>query len=59
MVAEGTSSSTTTAEVPAASRRLVSLDAFRGFTMFWIVGGGSLMLGLDALGHNPVLDFLV
>jgi hypothetical protein len=43
----------------AASQRLVSLDAFRGFTMFWIVGGGSLMLGIQHLGGNPVADFLV
>ncbi len=59
MANESKSDLTTAAEAPAASRRLVSLDAFRGFTMFWIVGGGSLMLGLDALGHHPVLDFLV
>jgi hypothetical protein len=26
-----------TASVPSASKRLVSLDAFRGWTMFWIV----------------------
>jgi len=39
--------------------RLVSLDAFRGFIMFWIVGGGALMLGLQALGHNPIIDTIV
>ncbi len=39
--------------------RLVSLDVFRGFTMFWIVGGGMLVLGLQALGHNPVIDIIV
>ena len=27
--------------------------------MFWIVGGGSLMLGFDALGQNPAIDFIV
>ncbi len=43
----------------AAATRLVSLDAFRGFIMFWIVGGGSLVLGLQALGHNRVFDTLV
>ncbi|MBN2411672.1 hypothetical protein JXQ31_08265 [candidate division KSB1 bacterium] len=41
------------------SKRLVSLDAFRGWTMFWIVGGGGLMAGLAALGHNVIIDFLV
>ncbi|RPI27329.1 MAG: hypothetical protein EHM61_08790 [Acidobacteria bacterium] len=40
-------------------RRLVSLDAFRGWTMFWIVGGSSIMAGLAALGHNPVIDAVV
>lgn len=47
------------ASAPAASKRLVSLDAFRGWTMFWIVGGGALVTGLEALGHNPVIDTLV
>ena len=41
------------------SPRLVSLDAFRGFIMFWIVGGGSLVLGLQSLGHNRLFDTLV
>ena len=43
--------------VPAT--RLVSLDAFRGFIMFWIVGGSGLMLGLQKLGGNPVVDAIV
>src|SRR5205823_6874246 len=42
-----------------ATARLVSLDAFRGFIMFWIVGGGSLMVGLQALGHNRVIDTII
>ena len=42
-----------------ASARLVSLDAFRGWTMFWIVGGSALMAGLQKLGQNPVLDAIV
>jgi len=42
-----------------ATARLVSLDAFRGFIMFWIVGGGSLMVGLQALGHNRVIDTVI
>ncbi len=32
--------------------RLVSLDAFRGFTMFWIVGGTSLALALRGLSSS-------
>ncbi len=42
-----------------ATARLVSLDAFRGFIMFWIVGGGAVAVGLQALGHNPVSDTIV
>lgn len=43
----------------AAPARLTSLDAFRGWTMFWIVGGGAIMTGFQALGSNPVIDTLV
>lgn len=43
---------------PAAAR-LVSLDALRGLTMFWIVGGSALMLGLQQLGSNPIIDTIV
>jgi predicted acyltransferase len=42
-----------------AAERLLSLDTFRGFTMFWIVGGGFLMAGFQALGHNVVIDLIV
>src|SRR5512137_3064645 len=35
----------------APARRLMSLDALRGFDMFWIIGGGAILQGLaDALG---------
>jgi predicted acyltransferase len=47
------------ASAPPATERLVSLDAFRGFTMLWIIGGGALMTGLQALGHNRVIDLIV
>ena len=43
----------------AGAERLLSLDAFRGFTMFWIVGGGFLMVGFQHLGHNIVTDLIV
>jgi predicted acyltransferase len=45
--------------LPAASERLGSLDAFRGFVMLWIIGGEGLMVGLAALGHNRVIDAVV
>jgi len=41
------------------AERLVSLDGFRGFIMFWIVGGGGLMSGLQALGRNRVIEAAV
>jgi len=43
----------------AGTKRLVSLDAFRGWTMFWIVGGAALVGGLQALNTNPVINGLV
>jgi predicted acyltransferase len=48
-------------KIPAYAdpERLVSLDVFRGFTMFWIVGGGMLALGLSACGSNFILDSIV
>ena len=48
----------TTAPRPATVR-LVSLDTFRGFIMFWIVGGGAIAVGLQALGHNWFSDTLI
>jgi predicted acyltransferase len=41
------------------TKRLLSLDVFRGWTMFWIVGGAALVEGLQALHPNPVLNGLV
>ena len=52
------SSASAEASTPV-TKRLISLDAFRGWTMFWIVGGGAIMTGLQALGHNPVIDTIV
>ena len=43
----------------AGDKRLVSLDAFRGWTMFWIVGGGAIVAGLHALSSNPLINGLV
>jgi predicted acyltransferase len=38
--------------------RLRSLDALRGFDMFWIVGAAALVHALDDMGKNKVTDFL-
>ncbi len=46
---------------PAAkveSQRLMSLDALRGFDMFWILGADSLVYALNRLGHCAPTRFL-
>jgi predicted acyltransferase len=48
------------AEVPLAlqTRRVVSIDALRGFSIFWIVGGDGAIWALDRMLHDkgPVLS---
>jgi predicted acyltransferase len=39
-----------------AGQRLLSLDVLRGFTMFWLIGGRELSLGLMALLYPPLFD---
>ena len=36
-----------------ACERLVSVDALRGFDMFWIVGAGSIVQALDKMNADP------
>ena len=40
------------------SERLMSLDALRGFDMFWIVGAEGLVRGLEKFGHSPGVEFV-
>lgn len=47
-----------TASVAAASPRLVSLDALRGFDMFWIMGGESLARAIGGLSDAPPAQFV-
>jgi len=42
----------------ASSRRLMSLDALRGFDMFWIIGADYFMNALGQMSHNPFLNGL-
>jgi predicted acyltransferase len=42
----------------ASGRRLVSLDALRGFDMFWIIGGAVIFKSLDKIFHHPVTAFI-
>jgi predicted acyltransferase len=37
------------------AERLQSLDAFRGSTMLWIIGGSHLIERLQRVGSNPVI----
>jgi predicted acyltransferase len=38
--------------------RIVSIDALRGFDMFWIIGGGALLATLDGIFGNSVTGFI-
>lgn len=50
---------TTATNIPAAaSSRLMSLDALRGFDMLWIIGADSLVNALKAMNSNPLINFL-
>ena len=39
------------------SKRLYSLDALRGFDMFWITGGEAIFAGLASLTGWPVFNW--
>lgn len=41
-----------------APARLMSVDALRGFDMFWIVGAGTIVAALEKLDENAVTTFL-
>ena len=41
------------------SSRLDSLDALRGFDMFWIIGGGAMVTGLAKAVNVPALNAIV
>ncbi len=43
---------------PPASTRLMSLDALRGFDMFWIIGADSLVYALSRMSQNPATKLL-
>src|SRR5215467_8678775 len=52
------SSSPMQAPSSVPSRRMMSLDALRGFDMFWIVGGEELVHALYKGWPNPVTGLL-
>jgi predicted acyltransferase len=41
-----------------SKERVVSVDALRGFDMFWIMGGDFIFKGLDNVFHNQISGFL-
>jgi predicted acyltransferase len=38
--------------------RATSIDALRGFTMFWIIGGGAILRSLDEIFDHPATAFI-
>ena len=44
--------------VPPKSQRLISLDALRGFDMFWITGGQKIIFASAANKGLPVFTWL-
>src|SRR5882762_1176013 len=43
---------------PPPAQRLMSVDALRGFDMFWIIGADSLVYALHRLSPNKPTEFL-
>jgi predicted acyltransferase len=43
---------------PTAAGRIESVDALRGFDMFWIIGGEYILKGLDNAIHYPATNFI-
>ncbi len=41
-------------QLPPRAGRLVSLDALRGFDMFWIMGGAGILVGLGKAIQSPL-----
>jgi predicted acyltransferase len=45
-----------TEQLSLPSDRIVSIDALRGFDMFWIIGGGTVLESLVHVWKNPVTE---
>jgi len=43
---------------PLSNERVISVDALRGFDMFWIMGGEGAFMGLDKVFHNKITGFI-
>ncbi|MGO8929090.1 MAG: acyltransferase family protein [Limisphaerales bacterium] len=53
-----TSNQTRPTESALVSQRLMSVDALRGFDMFWIIGADSLVYALNRMSHTRSTTFL-
>ncbi len=49
---------TPSGETKVKSARVLSIDALRGFDMFWILGGDLVMTALGRMSQNPVAQLL-
>jgi predicted acyltransferase len=47
-------SQTCSAESPSTNQRLMSVDALRGFDMFWIIGADSLIYALNRMSQREL-----
>lgn len=45
-------------KLPSIGKRLISLDALRGFTMFWIIGGEGLFISFSRVWPSPFTEAL-
>jgi predicted acyltransferase len=41
-----------------SKERVISVDALRGFDMFWIMGGEGIFIGLDEVFNNKISEFI-
>jgi len=57
-VSEAAPAQSSSASEATASRRLMSLDALRGFDMFWIIGAESLVAALHRMSPSRPVTFL-
>ena len=46
-----------TSSSPKPMERIMSVDALRGFDMFWIVGADELFGALGKISHSPIAGF--
>jgi predicted acyltransferase len=58
MTTSATAQPASTADPASTARRLMSVDALRGFDMFWIIGANSLVYALNRMSQTKVTTAL-